>query len=187
MRRVGRLLAALAVLAFASPVAAQEMGAAAPQEKRASPHDTTSAMIDGAKIQVIYGRPYKKGRDVWNTPVTQVPSKEVWRLGANEATILETSAALMFGATTVPAGKYTLFVGQKPNGDRELIVNKQTGQWGTEYDKAQDLGRVDLKRQEESSPVEQLTIGVEPNAGGGGVLKITWDNLTYSAPFSVQK
>jgi hypothetical protein len=67
----------------------------------------------------------------------------------------------------------------------ELIVNKQTGQWGTAYDEKQDLGRVPLKREKASAPVEQLTIAVEPQAGGG-VLKITWDDATYAAPFKVQ-
>jgi hypothetical protein len=180
MRRFGSLLAAIAVMTFADP-AAQEK-----KEQRASPHDTARATVGGAKIEIAYGRPYKKGRDVWNTPVTEVPSKEVWRLGANEATLLDTSAPLNFGTLTVPAGKYSLFMAHTGGGNRQLIVNKQTGQWGTEYDPSQDVGRVDMKREELSSPVEQLTIAVEPTAGGG-VLKVTWDSLSYSAPFSVQK
>lgn len=178
MRSSGTLLAAIAVMAFVNPVVAQQ--------KRASPHETTTATIGGAKIEITYGRPYKKGRDVWNTAVTQVPGKDVWRMGADEATTLETSAALKFGDLTVPAGEYTLFLGQQPDGNRQLIISKQTGQWGTEYNAAQDLGRVDMKRQD-AAPTEQLTIAVEPSTAGGGVLKVTWDNLTYSAPFTVQK
>ena len=187
MRSLGAFLAAVAVTVFASPALAQQQQPQQKPEQRASPHDAVSATIDGAKIEITYGRPYKKGRDVWNTEVTQVPSKEAWRLGANEATTLETSAALQFGTLTVPAGEYTLFMGQEADGSRALIVNKQTGQWGTDYDPAPDLGRVKMTREELSSPVEQLTISVEPNAGGGGELKVTWDNLAFSAPFAVKQ
>jgi hypothetical protein len=182
MRRLVTLTAALVALTSIDPFLAQE------KKPRASPHETTTATIDGAKIEVTYGRPYKKGRDVWNTAVTQVPSKEAWRLGADEATTLETSAALKIGNLTIPAGEYTLFLGLKPDGGRELIVNRQTGQWGTDYDPAQDLGRAPLQRQDAAAPTEQLTIAVEKNpAGAGGLFKVTWDNLTFFAPFTVQK
>ena len=178
MHRVNFLAAAFAVAAFVNPVVAQT--------PRASPKDTSTATVGGAKIEITYSRPSKKGRQVWGGPLLDVPSKEVWRLGANEATTMTTSAALVFGSTTVPAGQYTLYFAHAGSGAAQLIVNKQTGQWGTEYDQKQDLGRVDLKMDKLSSPVEQLTISIEPQ-GTGGTLKIAWDDRAYSAPFTVQK
>jgi hypothetical protein len=175
MRRFGLPLAAIAVMAFTNPVAAQR--------QRASPHETTTATIEGARIEVTYGRPYKKQRTTWGGQL--VPTGKVWRLGADEATTLKSDKALQFGNLTVPAGEHTLFLHYGGEDSAELIVNKQTGQWGTAYDEKQDLGRVPLKREKASAPVEQLTIAVEPQAGGG-VLKITWDDATYAAPFKVQ-
>jgi hypothetical protein len=174
MRRFGSLVAAIAVMAFMNPVAAQQ--------KRASPHETTTATIEGAKIEITYGRPYVKGRTTWGGQL--VPAGKVWRLGADEATTLKTDKALQFEGLTVPAGEHTLFLHYGGENDAHLVVNKQTGQWGTAYDEKQDLGRIPLKR-EKASATEQLTIGVEA-APGGGVLKITWDEATYSAAFKVQ-
>ena len=178
MRRVGYLAAAIAVASFVNPVLAQQ--------QRASPKDTVTATVGGAKIEITYSRPSKKGRQIWGGPLLDVPSKEVWRLGANEATTLTTNATLLFGSTSVPAGQYTLFFAHAASGTEQLIINKQTGQWGTEYDQKQDLGRVDLKMDKVTTPVEQLTISVEPQ-GNGGVLKIAWDDRTYSTAFTVQK
>ena len=104
-----------------------------------------------------------------------VPYGKVWRTGADEATTLTTDKELQIGGTIVPAGKYTLYTlpGQT---DWQLIVNKQTGQWGTEYDQKQDLGRVPLKKNATPAPVEQLTISIDKNPAGGGLLKIAWEN-----------
>ncbi len=66
-----------------------------------------------------------------------------------------------------------------------LVVNKQTGQWGTEYAQAQDLGRVPMKVETLSTPVEQFTIAIEKNpAGKGGVLVIQWATTKASVAFT---
>lgn len=154
------------------------------QQKKASPHETVNATIDGATITVVYGRPYMKERKIWGG---LVPFGKVWRTGADEATLLTTDKALELGGTSVPAGTYSVFTLPDENGAK-LILNKQTGQWGTKYDEAQDLGRVNLKKEAAASPVEQFTIAVENNAsGGGGVLKMMWENTQYSVPFTVKK
>jgi hypothetical protein len=87
-RQFGALMATVAVAAFINPVLAQQ--------KRASPHETASATIGGAKVDISYGRPYKKGRATWGSPLMQVPNQTTWRLGADEATTLKTSAPLAF-------------------------------------------------------------------------------------------
>jgi len=109
----------------------------------------------------------------------------VWRTGADAATTLTTSKDLVIGGTTVPAGKVTLYT--LPGEDQwKLILNKQTGQWGTEYDQSKDLARVDLTKKTLSAPVDQLTIALEPGAGNEGMLKISWETTELSVPFTVK-
>ena len=99
---------------------------------------------------------------------------------------MTTSGALQFGSVTVPAGTYTLYFDHAKEGAEQLIINKQTGQWGTEYSQAQDLGRVPLKMEKQTPPVEQMTISIEPQ-GNGGVLRIAWDDRSYSAAIAAGK
>jgi hypothetical protein len=146
----------------------------------ASPRDTTRATVAGAEIYVDYGRPSKRGREIFGG---LVPFGEIWRTGANKATHLVTSKALMFGSTMVPAGTYTLYTLPGKDGWK-LIINRQTGQWGTAYDAAQDLARVDLKVSTLAEAVEQFAIRIEPR-GGGGVLRLEWDRTAAEIPFMV--
>ena len=125
-----------------------------------------------------------ESRKIWGGLVAY---GNVWRLGADEATTLITQKPLVFGETTVPAGAYTLYLLPQEDGSAKLIINKQLGQWGTQYDENQDLARVDLKKEVLEKPVDQLAITVSKNAGGGGILKIMWENTAFSAMFSVQK
>jgi hypothetical protein len=154
----------------------------AAQNQRASPHETVNATVDGAKISVTYGRPYMKGRKIAGG---LVPYGKVWRTGADEATTLVTDKALMFGGTHVPPGTYTLYTLPGENG-WQLIINKQTGQWGTEYSEGQDLARVPMKVSKSASSTEQFTIAIN-DTPAGGELKLSWENSDVTAPFSVMK
>jgi hypothetical protein len=171
-------LAAAAPLVPASATAAHAQAPAA--RPVASPRDTAEASVAGARVMVDYGRPYKRGRQIYGN---LVPSNTVWRTGANASTTLVTDRPLRMGSTTIPAGKYSLYslwTGSAWN----LIVNKQTGQWGTEYDQTQDLARIPLKVSTVKAPVEQFTIAVEPK-GKSGVLSLTWDDKRGEVPFTV--
>jgi hypothetical protein len=174
--RIWKAIATLAVVAACATTIARA------QEQRKSPHETAKATIDGANITIEYGRPSMKGRKVMGE---LVPFGKVWRTGADEATTLTTDKELQIAGTIVPAGKYTLYTLPGP-ADWQLIVNKQTGQWGTEYDQKQDLGRVPLKKTATPAPVEQLTISVDKNPAGGGLLKIAWENTALTAPITVR-
>ena len=106
----------------------------------ASPRDTLNAVVGGANIWIDYGRPAKRGRTIWGT---LVPYDTTWRLGANAATQFRTDKDLDIGGMTVPAGMYTLWL--LPSATKSfLIVNTQTGQWGTAYDGSKDLVRIPL-------------------------------------------
>lgn len=147
-----------------------------------SPHETVKSTVGSANISIEYGRPYIRGRKIMGG---LVPYGRVWRTGADAATTLTTSKPLVIGGTTVPAGKITLYT--LPGEDQwKLILNKQTGQWGTEYDQSQDLARVDLAKQTLTAPVDQLTIAIEPGAGNAGTLKISWETTELSVPFTVK-
>jgi len=147
---------------------------------QASPRDTTRAVVAGANILVDYGRPYKRGREIFGG---LVPFDKIWRTGANQATHLVTDKALMFGSVMVPAGTYTLYTVPGPE-HWELVINKQTGQWGLTYDQGQDLGRVSMRVGSLPEVVEQFTIGIEPTSSGG-LLTMVWDRTKASVPFMV--
>jgi hypothetical protein len=156
-------------------------GLVAAQQKRASPHETVKATIDGANISVTYGRPYVKGRKIFGG---LEPYGKVWRLGADEATILETDKALMIGPVHVNPGKISLYA-QLDEKAWKLVLNKQVGQWGTEYNQAQDLARVPMKMETLSTPVEQHTITIEKNpAGKGGLLVVQWETTKATVAFT---
>jgi hypothetical protein len=182
MNKLKSFLVIAAIAASTLPLAAQQ--------KRVSPHETVSGVIDGSRVTVTYGRPYTKdprsgdARKIWGG---LVPFGKVWRTGADEATTLITQKPLVFGDTTVPAGAYTLYTLPQEDGTAKLIINKQLGQWGTQYDEQQDLARIDLKRDALDKPADQLTIAVSKNPAGGGWLKIIWEDTQYSTAFTVQK
>ena len=156
--------------------------AAAQQKPPLSPPGQAAVTIGAATITIDYARPSMRGRKVVGE---LVPYDKVWRTGANAATTLKTSAALEIGGTMVPAGTYTLYTlpGEKA---WKLIINKQTGQWGTQYDQAQDLARVDLKVGKTAAPVEQFTITLTATGAAAGLLTMEWENTTLSIPFTVK-
>lgn len=147
-----------------------------------SPRDSVVVQTGGAALWVDYGRPARRGRVIYGTTV---PYGEVWRTGANAATQFRTDKALDFGnGVVVPAGFYTLWTIPSPDGWK-LIVNSETGQWGTEHKAEHDLYRIDMKTSALDPPVERFTIGIEP-AGAGGVLNLDWDRTRASAAFTVK-
>lgn len=146
--------------------------------KGGSPHETVEYTVDGATITLSYGRPYLKGRSL----ATLTPNDKVWRTGADEATTLITTHDLTIGSLSVPKGTYTLYTLPSASGWK-LIVNKQTGQWGTVYQEGQDLGRVDLTGGKLSSPAEQLALSITTT--GKPALEIHWGDMRQSVPITV--
>lgn len=146
-----------------------------------SPRDTARAMIGNAHVSVDYGRPSMRGRKIFGGIV---PWQTLWRTGANQATQLMADRELEIGGATVPAGTYTLWTIPAPSGWK-LVINRQHGQWGTVYDPAQDLARVDLPTERVSTPVERFTIEVTPTSRGG-VLTLVWENTRARIPFTVK-
>ena len=144
-----------------------------------SPPDSVKANVAGATLAVRYSRPSTRGRAIFGNVV---PWNQVWRTGANQATIFETSADLVIAGTPVPAGKYSLWTLPSPAGWK-LIVNKNTGQWGTDYNAQYDLARLDMTVEQLRQPVEQFTIAIKPR-GTGGVLQLEWERTRGWVPLS---
>ena len=157
-------LSAIAAAWAAKDAAGQPMGVA-------STRDTVTATVAGANIWIDYGRPAKRGRAIWGA---LVPFDTTWRLGANAATQFRTDKDLDIGGVTVPAGSYTLWL--YPTATQSfLVVNTQTGQWGTAYDASKDLVRVPLDpHMSLPNSEERFRIFVQ-----GDMLMLHWDRGGY--------
>src|SRR5271165_2225045 len=93
------------------------------------PAQATLTFADGKTVTVDYSRPSMRNRKIFGG---LVPYDQVWRTGANAATSLKTDVDLNIGGTKVPAGSYTVYTIPGMS-SWQLIINKQTGQWGTKY------------------------------------------------------
>jgi len=160
------------------------------KKARLSPAAVVSARIGGNEIKINYGRPHTKDpktgemRKIWGG---LVPYGEVWRTGANEATVLTISEPIVIGGYDLPAGKYSLFTVPTAGEGAKLIINKKTGQWGIPYNEAHEkeneLARVDLKRAATPESVEQFTISIEPTGAESGQIRFAWADAYYSVDF----
>jgi hypothetical protein len=158
------------------------------QRPQQSPAAETSVTINGKTISIKYHAPSLRGRtDIFGPsgPIAKDSTYPVWRAGANEATSLTTTGDLDINGLHVPAGSYTLFVALN-NGHWELVVSKQTGQWGLDYDKSKDLGRTAMTMSKPGSKVETYKMALSSKGGNRGELRLEWENTAASVPFTVK-
>lgn len=166
-------VSAIAAAWNTADVAGQAMGIA-------STRDTLRAEVGGAHITVDYGRPAKRGREIWGK---LVPFDTVWRFGANAAARFTTDKDLMVGGAHVPAGSYTIWL-LPSAGQSFVILNKQlmassapnaAPLWGTGYDAAQDLVRIPVEKHAGLGTIEERYRVFM----AGDVLMMHWDNAGY--------
>ena len=150
--------------------------------KALSVRDTVSAKIGDASFTIDYSRPLLRGRKLLGDVI---PYERVWRTGANAATQFTLSAPIKLAGIAVPAGTYTLWTLPHPKG-ADLIVNKQSGQWGTEYNSSFNLGTAKMDSQQLSSPVEEFTMSIVPVDKQRGTLVIEWGSFRWTAPIEVK-
>ena len=167
-------------------VAVLALGGILPQALHAQqpivvPRDSTGVVVSGKTISVSYGRPAMRGRKIVGD---YVPYNRVWRTGAGQATVLTTEADIELGGMEIPKGAYSLYTFPTET-QWKLIVNKQTGQWGTIYDPQQDLARVALEKRTLQNSVEKMTFVLERSGNSSGIIKIEWENTSLSLPFRV--
>ncbi|MFI5309782.1 MAG: DUF2911 domain-containing protein [Gemmatimonadales bacterium] len=147
-----------------------------------SVRDTTRATIGRAQFTVDYGRPLARGRKLLGDVIEL---EAVWRTGANAATQFSTSAPITLAGLPLAAGKYTLWTVPHATG-AELIVNRETGQWGTEYDPSKDLGRAPLAVATVADTVEKFAISITGTDPSHGTLQMSWGTFRWSAPIVVR-
>jgi hypothetical protein len=153
----------------------------------------------GKWIEITYGRPLKRGRDLWGSGATYgqaaLVGAPIWRAGANVSTRLKTEVPLTIGGKTVPAGEYSLFIDLKPN-NWTLVVsswaaqatydpNNKAALWGAYgYTPDKDVARAPMKLETLSHAVEQLTWEFIDMTATGGAMAISWDKVLASVPFT---
>jgi hypothetical protein len=144
------------------------VGLATAQQKKtpASPPAEAAAAFGGKAVTIKYASPSVKGRKIFGG---LVPFGEVWRAGANSATALH-ETDLQIGTLSVPKGDYTIYAIPTAT-EWTLIINKQTGQWGTEYSQANDLGRAKMTVKAAPALVESFKISLSASA-----LTMEWEN-----------
>ena len=144
--------------------------------------DTLHAQIGNTMFTVDYGRPLLRGRTLLGDVL---PYDRIWRTGANQATQFTTSAPIKLAGMQVPAGAYTLWTIPHTSGV-DLIVNKQTGQWGTEYNASRNLGVAKITNQTLPAPVEEFTISIVANDARHGTLVLEWGSFRWTAQIETQ-
>jgi hypothetical protein len=163
------------------------LGAAVVSAQKPSPPAETSVTIGGKAITIKYSAPSLRGRQMFGEGgrISKDPNYPVWRAGANSATALHTEANLDINGLKVPAGDYTLFA--LVNTDPwQLIVSKETGEWGLAYKPANDLGRVKMTMSKPSAPIETYKMTLTSTGPKSGKLQLEWENVIASVPFTVQ-
>jgi len=176
-----KVLCTVAVLLLAAVSSlAQKASAANDYGKNLpSPVAQASVTLAGKSITIDYNAPSMRGRKIFGGIL---PYGRVWRTGANPATTLKTQGNIKIGNLEVPAGTYTVY-SLPAEGQWKLIINKQTGQWGTEYHQEQDLGRIDMQRGiAPSAPVQVFAIKFEQTAGSTTQLHLIWENTDVYVP-----
>jgi hypothetical protein len=172
--------------AFIDVPAAAQRYAAADQDGHgigsASPSVTAKATIGGQLVVVAYSSPRRRNRSILGNVV---PFGQVWRTGANAATLLFIDRSFDIGGKTIPAGVYSLWTVPKQDGSVTLIINSQHGQWGTNYDSRQNIAQIPMQVSSASPPQEDFQIAV--SGGETGALRVSWDNFVWSVPVSVAK
>ena len=153
-----------------------------------SPAETATGKVGNATLVIKYAAPSVRGREIFGEGglVMRDPTAPIWRAGANDATSFHTDANLDIGGLAVPKGDYTLFVNVKDPDAWELVINKQTGQWGLAYDPSRDLGRVKMEMSKPPAPIETLKYTISSAGGNKGTIQLAWEKHVASVPVTAK-
>ena len=170
------LFAALAATATLAPAQAP------------SPDATTSITIGGKVLSIKYSAPSVRGRKIFGPGglISGDPNYPVWRAGANSATAFHTDADLTIGNLSVPKGDYTIYALVEDPNNWQLIINKQTGQWGLTYDASQDLGRIKMTMRVPPAPIEVYKMALTATGPKSATLRPEWEKHIASVPITVK-
>ena len=143
--------------------------------KRPSPLVSDSFFSDSLQISVSYSSPRVRDREIWGE---LVPYGKIWRMGANEATILNTNQDLIIQGQRLPKGKYGVF--SIPEADQwTIIFNKEWDQWGAySYQASKDQMRIQVRPDTTFDFLEEMTFQLKPDT-----IEFRWENLGISIPY----
>jgi Protein of unknown function (DUF2911) len=158
------------------------------QAQAPSPDADTSATIGGKALSIHYSAPSVRGRQIFGPGglISKDANYPVWRAGANSATSFHTDADLMVGGISVPKGDYTIYSLVEDPNNWQLIINKQTGQWGLTYDAAQDLGRTKMTMSKPTRPIEVYKMTLTSTGAKSGKLQMEWEQHIASVPITLK-
>ena len=153
-----------------------------------SPSAQASVTIAGKKLTIRYSAPSVRGRKIFGDGglLSQDPTYPAWRAGANDATAFHTDANLDIGGLAVPKGDYTLYCWVQDPNAWQLIISKETGQWGLSYNRSQDLGRVKMTMSKPPAVVETLKYTLTAQGGNKAQLQMAWENHSATVPITVK-
>ena len=153
-----------------------------------SPPAQATVTIAGKKLTIRYSAPSVRGRKIFGDGgvISHDPNYPVWRAGANDATAFHTDANLDVAGLQVPKGDCTLYVSVKNPDAWELIISKETGQWGLSYNPAKDLGRTKMTMSKPSAPIEKLKYTLSDLGGNKAKLQLEWENHIASVPITLK-
>lgn len=145
---------------------------------RKSPDNKTYQKVGLTDIEISYGSPKANGRTLWGD---LIPYNSVWRAGANNATVFETSGDLKIQGKKLPKGKYALFLIPRDSDKWTFIFNKNWEQWGAfKYKEAEDVLRVDIIPQISNIYKEHLEYTIENHGFFLSRVNLQWGNKAAS-------
>lgn len=161
----------------ATPCASRSTGAQL--TARPSPLDSVTATMGGAEVKICYSRPSLRGRTAVGGDL--VPFGKIWRTGANEPTVIHTSAPITIGSVRLEAGSHSIYT-IPASGEWAILINSGTEQWGTQYPTATEVGRATGAVTTLAAPVEQFTIRLT-----GTALVMEWETTRVTVPVAAAK
>jgi hypothetical protein len=154
-----------------------------------SPPETASITVGGKTIGISYSATSVRGRTIFGPGglLSSDPTYPAWRAGANSATSFHAGANLQIGTLNVPKGDYTMYCWVKDPEAWDLIISKETGQWGLEYNASQDLGRAKMTMSKPPSVIEMLKYTLTDQGAGKVKLQLEWERHIASVIMTVKE
>ena len=172
--------------ACSSPQTAEQPAASSGVEAEPAPSSnrgTAELALGETRVSINYGRPQLQGRDM----LSQLPDGQIWRLGMNDATALETSSDLAFGDTVLQAGRYSIWAKKVTSDNWRLIFNSEPDVWGLNHNPDSDIAEIPLEHSDLAESVEQFTIELNPTDDGGGEALMKWATLQLRVAFDISE
>ena len=170
-----KLILGIAICIASYGLQAQTLKTPAP-----SPTQTIKQDFGLSSVELIYSRPGIKGRKVFGD---LVPYGKVWRTGANSATRLKFTDDVSIGGQLLKAGEYALYTVPGAS-EWEVIINKGSANWGTEYKQEDDVFRIKVKPVKMDAAMETFTMQFANVKPPGMELHIMWDKTAVAIPIT---